>query len=359
MSLPPENPVLKILLWPFAICYGLIIYGRNLLYDLGIIHSVSFNLPVISVGNLAAGGTGKTPHVEYLLRLLNVHNVATLSRGYKRKTAGFIEASEKSTASDIGDEPLQIKNKFVDLIVAVDRNRVEGIKKLQLYHPDLDCIILDDAFQHRRVKPGIQILLMDYHRPISQDHLLPMGLLREGKRQVKRADIVIITKSPGMLDATTMEKVTTQIKTRVGQELFFTTLSYGELTPVFAGKGEMITRDYCRRATAGILMVTGIADPSLLKEHLVEISPALHEMNFRDHHYFNSRDIENIRARFSAIGQETKVIVTTEKDAARLREIPLDDELKSSMYYIPIEIKFLQGEEEKFNKIITDYVRKD
>ncbi len=246
----------QLVLFPFSCLYGFIVFVRNKFFDWNIQPSAEYDNAIISVGNLSTGGTGKTPHVEYIIRLLqNDYSLATLSRGYKRKTKGFLQASKDSTYHDIGDEPLQYSQKFSDINVAVDECRRRGIESINSQNPDLDVIILDDAFQHRYVKPGLSILTTDFHNLYVEDYCLPSGTLRESKRGAKRADVIIVTKSPRVLSPITRRRITELIKPRAYQELLFTYLDYSEPIPLSKEQPDILHKKY-----SSILMITGIAN---------------------------------------------------------------------------------------------------
>ena len=273
MPLPARNNY-TILLYPFSLIYGLMVWIRNSLFDIQAIKSIEFPIPLISVGNITVGGTGKTPHIEYLVELLkDEFTLATLSRGYKRKTRDFILADSLSGISDIGDEPVQIKNKYPDIHVAVDRRRVNGVRELMRRIPELDVILLDDAYQHRHIKPGLSILLIDFNRPLSEDHLLPAGRLREQGYERRRANIILITKCPDRLKPIERRIIVKDLKLYPFQHLFFTKLIYGKPVPVFADINKRIPLEEMKAAKPHILMVTGIAGPRLFKKHLRGISP--------------------------------------------------------------------------------------
>ena len=349
---------LSILLYPFSLLYGLIIYIRNFLYDYNIIKSHEFPIPIISVGNITVGGTGKTPHVEYLVRLLkDEFNLAVLSRGYKRRTRHFILAGPESGVPDIGDEPVQIKQKFPDVHVAVDRKRVNGVQQLMTRIPDLDVVLLDDAYQHRRIKPGLSILLIDFNRPIMKDRLLPVGLLREKAYEKRRADIILVTKCPDRLKPIERRLIVKDTALKAFQHLYFTRLGYREPVPLFMDAGPKITFSKIKAANPTILMVTGIAYPRIFKQHLRSISSRIKEMTFPDHHSFSQRDIKNILHAYHNMEGVDRFIFTTEKDAMRLKKFAnIELEVKSRMFYIPIETKFLNEDTENFNKQILKYV---
>ncbi|MCR5473122.1 MAG: tetraacyldisaccharide 4'-kinase [Prevotella sp.] len=355
-----EGDFIKTNRWlqPLSWFYGLGVRFRNTLFETGFLKSRSFSLPVISVGNITVGGTGKTPHVEYLIRLLQDHSrVAVLSRGYKRKSHGFQIANESSTARTIGDEPFQMKQKFPKVIVAVDKNRVHGIEALNQKYQDIDVILLDDAFQHRYVKPGINILLVDYHRLIIYDTLLPAGRLREPLTGKNRADMVIITKCPKDLKPMEYRVITKAMDLYPYQQIFFTTLEYGELTPLFKKEAPTVNLDKLK--DHNVLLLTGIASPRQMKEDLTPVVSKLSMLSFPDHHAFSQKDIEQISSEFTKL-PSPKCIVTTEKDAARIIGLEgLSKEIKENIYILPVRIKFMLNQEEKFNENIIGYVRKN
>ena len=355
-----EGDFIKINRWlqPLSWFYGLGVRFRNTLFETGFLKSRSFSIPVISVGNITVGGTGKTPHVEYLIRLLQDHSrVAVLSRGYKRKSHGFQIANESSTARTIGDEPFQMKQKFPKVIIAVDKNRVHGIEALNQKYQDIDVILLDDAFQHRYVKPGINILLVDYHRLIIYDTLLPAGRLREPLTGKNRADMVIITKCPKDLKPMEYRVITKAMDLYPYQQIFFTTLEYGELTPLFKKEAPTVNLDKLKDHNA--LLLTGIASPRQMKEDLTPVVSKLSMLSFPDHHAFSQKDIEQISSEFAKL-PSPKCIITTEKDAARFIGLEgLSNEIKENIYILPVRIKFMLNQEEKFNENIIGYVRKN
>ncbi len=356
----PGNPIIKALLTPFSLLYGIGVFFRNLCFDCGIFASREFPFPVISVGNITAGGTGKTPHVEYIVSLLKEEfSVAVLSRGYKRKSSGFVVASTASGVRDVGDEPLQIKKKFPDVEVAVDGNRVRGIVNLCRYNRKVNAVILDDAFQHRWVNPGIKVLLMDYNRPVTIDTLLPAGRLREFASARKLAGIVIITKCPADIKPIERRIIAKELDLLAWQSLFFTTFIYGDPVPVFSDSVPFPEREELKGMNSQILMVTGIVSPGPLIEHLSVISPVAEHLAFADHHKFTKRDAGKIGRVWKSMGGGRKFLVTTEKDAMRFREIGnyIDPEIRINMYYVPITISFVDNEGEPFKKKILNYVR--
>lgn len=356
-----EGDFIKINEWllPFSWLYGIGIRLRNRLFDIGVLKSRSFDIPVISVGNITVGGSGKTPHVEYLVRLLKDNTkVAVLSRGYKRKSKGYVLATKDTPTSEIGDESFQIKKKYPNIHVAVDKDRCHGIDKLigSAATNDTDVILLDDAYQHRYVKPGINILLVDYHRLITYDKLLPAGRLREPKEGKARADIVIVTKCPLDMKPMDFRVLIKTMNLRPYQSLYFTTLKYGSLKPLYCGKDielEEITENH------NILLLTGIASP---KQMIIDLKPyteKIFPMSFRDHHRFTQKDIRKLNERFATM-PEPKIIITTEKDATRLFGMDgLSDDVRHNIFALPIEVEFMLDKQDIFNKKIINYVRKN
>lgn len=352
---------------PFSWLYGFGVGFRNMLFEMGILKSRSYTVPVISVGNITVGGTGKTPHVEYLIRLLkDKANVAVLSRGYKRKSHGFVLADAETPMKMIGDEPYQMKQKFPDITVAVDSKRTRGIDHLigGEAGKDIDVVLLDDAFQHRYVKPGINILLVDYHRLIIYDELLPAGRLREPVKSKDRADIVIITKCPWNLKPMEFRVITKAMKLYPYQQLFFSTHEYEMPIAVFPeeqGKlGASETLDsLASLKDKNVLLLTGIGSPEQMKHDMEQMTDHVTPLTFRDHHDFKQKDIVAINEAFAAL-PEPKVIITTEKDATRLAVLEeLSSEVKQHLYKLPIYIQIMQDQEEQFNQTVLGYVRKN
>jgi len=356
-----EGDFIKINDWlrPLSWIYGCGVKLRNFLFDIGVLKSRAFDVPVISVGNITVGGTGKTPHVEYLVRLLQQHlRVAVLSRGYKRKTSGFLLATDTTTARDIGDEPFQMKQKFKGLTVAVCKQRVKGIERLVEQDHGLDVVLLDDAFQHRYVKPGVNILLVDYHRLIIYDKLLPAGRLREPLSGKNRADIVIVTKCPRELKPMEFRVITKAMDLFPYQRLFFTTLAYDPMRPLY--DKERGARPLAQlQQNEHVLLLTGIASPRQLIDDLSPFTSHLVPLTFPDHHAFTKKDIRRINDAFAAM-PAPKCIVTTEKDAARLPTADkLSPEARNGIYVLPMKIEFMLEQEDMFNEQILGYVRKN
>ena len=354
-----EGDFIKINEWllPLSWLYGLGVRFRNFLFDVGILKSQDYKVPIISVGNITVGGTGKTPHVEYLAKLLkDQFKVAVLSRGYKRKSHGYVLADKDTPMRQIGDEPYQMRQKFPGITVAVDKNRRRGIARLT-EDDTVDVILLDDAFQHRYVKPGINILLVDYHRLIIYDKLLPAGRLREPLPGKNRADIVIVTKCPKELKPMEYRVITRAMNLYAYQTLYFSTLEYGELRPVFPQVRSSLTLS--QLSSHNVLLLTGIASPRQLSEDLKPLVKSITPMPFADHHHFTQKDLLRLSATFEAM-PSPKVIITTEKDATRLNDAgELGDELRKAFYVIPVNIKFMLEQEDLFNQNIIGYVRKN
>lgn len=359
----PHNTLnIKKWLLPLSWLYGFVVFIRNKLFDCGVFKQKSYDIPVICVGNITVGGTGKTPHTEYLIELLqSEYRVAVLSRGYKRKSKGFVLAGKDSTVDQIGDEPYQIKEKYPEVIIAVDSERKRGIETL-LALPDNekpDVILLDDAFQHRYVKPSFSILLTDYNRLMTKDKLLPAGRLREPIHYAEKANIVIVTKCPDGITPLELRLLAKEIQVYPYQDLFYTFFRYGSLTPVFVEKGEELSLK--KLQNKDVLIVAGIANPRPFFRKVKRYAKHAETMQYADHYQFTLKDISDIKSRLSVMGDKEKVIVVTEKDAARFRSMDgLDDEIKSALYYLPIRVSFVNEEDKKlFNNKIVDHVREN
>jgi tetraacyldisaccharide 4'-kinase len=341
----------RILLLPFSLVYGLIVYVRNWMFDWKLLRSASFNLPIICIGNLAIGGTGKSPMVEFLIEKLQYSfRMAVLSRGYKRKTRGYALATKQSTALEIGDEPMQFFNKFPELTVAVGEERVVAIPQLLHDKPDTQVILLDDAFQHRWVKAGFNILLTDYNNLFSRDWFLPTGDLRDQKKSARRAEIIVVTKCPPDLSIGEKSQLRAEIKPRADQPVFFSTISYGQ-------PYQVITREpWTPDKSTEVLLITGIANPGALKKHLEEKFNGYDELAFSDHHIFTIDDLNYILKKFNQIQSPGKIMLTTEKDAVRLQKFSL--QLRELPFFVmPIQPVFLFGEENQFTRLITTFIQ--
>jgi tetraacyldisaccharide 4'-kinase len=353
--LPHIYPALR----PLAFLYGLGVRLRNRLFDRGILTSKSFDTPVLCVGNLTVGGTGKTPHTEYLIRLLQQEfRVAVLSRGYKRKSKGYLLADAQTPMAQLGDEPYQMKHKFPAIQMAVDADRCHGIEQLtqQPAAQRPEVILLDDAYQHRYVKPGLTLLLIDYHRPVYDDLLLPAGRLREPVKGKARAQAVIITKCPQGVPAEECQRIAERLQLTPQQPLFFTTLRYGALTPLFNRSLEARPLESLKPEEQ-VLLLTGIASPARLVEELSKHTSAVRSLYYPDHHAFTPKDLQQIAQTFRSLDPAHRLVITTEKDATRLLDLPLSEEIKRNIYTLPIEVEFLHGQAQQFNQYITNYVR--
>ncbi|MBT4414641.1 MAG: tetraacyldisaccharide 4'-kinase [Polaribacter sp.] len=335
----------RFLLFPFAILYDLITSIRNFFFNSGFLKETSFQTPIIVVGNLNVGGTGKTPQIEYLVRLLkDVYNISVLSRGYKRKTKGFVRLNENHTAKDVGDEPLQYFKKFSKITVAVDENRVEGVNNLvQQIAPEV--VLLDDAYQHRKIKGSFYILLTKHDDLFTDDFLLPMGNLRESRAGANRADLIIVTKCPFDLKEVEKNKIKRKLQ-RYKKEVYFTTISYADKT---SGSQQLSLDDL---KNIEVLLITGIANPNPLLEFLTKKEIKFTHLKFSDHHHFSSREIEEIQQKFEAMSAANKLILTTEKDYTRLSR-----KLKE-LSFLEIKTRFLDGEN-KFNAIIKSHIQQN
>jgi len=341
----------RYLLLPFSLIYGGIVWLRNWCYNKNIFRSASFNFPVICVGNLAVGGTGKTPMTEYIIRLLqNDFNTATLSRGYKRKTTGFAIAGQNTTALDIGDEPMQFHQKFPEVTVAVGEERLVAIPQLLHDKPGTQVIILDDAFQHRAVRAGLNILLTEHKNLYINDLMLPAGDLRDVRVSSKRADIIVVTKCKN-IDEEERNIIIKQINPLEKQQVFFTEIIYSKPYHLFTKALSNIT------AATDILLICGIANPKPLKDFLTANVNTYDMLRYPDHHIFHTNDLAEIKKQFEKIASQDKVILTTEKDAVRLQKF--EEELKDfPIYVIPIEHHFLFDEGNVFDQQVIDFIQK-
>lgn len=341
---------LRFILWPFLLVYWLGIGIRNWLYDKNILKSSTFGLPLICVGNLAVGGTGKSPMVEYLVEKLRMrYRVATLSRGYKRKTRGYALAGSDTTALEIGDEPMQFHLKFPDVPVAVGESRLEAIPQLLHDRPDTQVILLDDAFQHRSIRAGLNILLTEKERLFTRDHFLPVGNLRDQKKSYKRAQLIIVTKCDATLSLQEKMSITKELKPLKDQQVYFTSLQYGKISHI-------VNRDEWREdKETSVLLVIGIANPEPLQRYISSWARETEMMHYPDHHIYTIDDLRNIRERFGKIPSPRKIIITTEKDSVRLDKF--STELKTlPVYTLPVRHSFLFGEEGKFLEEVVGFV---
>ncbi|MBA3705462.1 MAG: tetraacyldisaccharide 4'-kinase [Bacteroidetes bacterium] len=359
--------LLRILVFPISLLYGVIVFFRNKLYDWRLLSSTEFTIPTISVGNLSIGGTGKTPHIEYLVRLLKPEfYIATLSRGYGRKTRGFILSDTQSSVADIGDEPLQYKKKFNGLRVAVDESRVRGIKKLLENFPSLQAVLLDDAFQHRAIKSGLSIVLTDYSKTYLKDYMMPSGALREFRCGIQRADIIIVSKCPEILLAIERKRLINAINPLPYQNLYFSYIKYGDFIPLYTNNNPF-TKEYYIEHNYSALLLTGIANTRNLEHYLKEKLKQIVPAKFPDHHQFTKSDLGKVKELFNTITSQNKIILCTEKDAMRLQTPELKTILDTlPVFYMRIEVCFHdkdkdarlnEGVGQEFNEKILHYVR--
>jgi tetraacyldisaccharide 4'-kinase len=341
---------------PIALLYGLITRIRNLLFDLKILRSEKFEIPVIAIGNLVAGGSGKTPMVEYIIKLINNDkSIATLSRGYKRKTKGYRLAGENESVETLGDEPLQYHQKFSNLNVAVCESRTEGINQLLTDMPSLQAIILDDAFQHRYVKPQLSILVTDYFKLFTRDNLLPYGRLREPISGRKRADIIVVTKTPRVFSPIVRKQILEEIKPFPGQLVCFSFINYLPFVPVYGSECATLGDN---ESVYSIIMLTGIGNPGPLQEYLRRKCTDLELMEFGDHHMFSNKELLLLKDKFKYLPTKRKIIVTTEKDAKRLQNAEAEKILgKLPIYYAPIEFEFYPADKQLFDKAVKSALK--
>jgi len=341
----------RVLLLPFAVLYGGIVYLRNWMYNKQYLKSVGFNIPIICVGNLSLGGTGKSPMVEHILSILSdEYKIATLSRGYKRKTKGYALANNNTTALEIGDEPMQFHIKFPNVSVAVCERRIEAIPQLIQDIPNLKGIILDDAFQHREITAGLNVLLTDYNNLYCDDIFFPTGDLRDQRKAAHRASIIVVTKCPSNLSLEQRDEIIEKLYPAQHQSIFFTSIEYDTPYHIYNPNDEWVLslRDE-------VLLVCGIANPLPLKEYLHEHTNTYYQISYSDHHIFSIEDLKEIKEKFEQIPSKSKLILTTEKDAVRL--VKYTEELNDiPLYVLPIKPHFLFDAEIAFNKLVIDYL---
>ena len=346
-----RKSIMDALLTPFAWGYGAGVWLRNAAFNIGVLPQEEFDVPVVSVGNITVGGTGKTPHVEYIIeKLYSRYHIAVLSRGYKRKTKGFILASNNSTPRDIGDEPYQIYRKYSGLItLAVCESRRKGIRELMRIDPNINLILMDDGFQHRYVKPKVNVVLVDYNHPPYDDRMMPLGTLREPARNVLRGDIVVVTKCPTDITAMDIRMVKKNLALFPYQGLFFSNIRYADPIPVFPVQSPQLTSLQWLHDDDAVLCLTGSATPKPLVRYLRQFSTHLKVMHFDDHHFFTRRDFNDIFKVYNQLEGKRKFIITTEKDAVRIMNNPYYPPTKRNcIYYIPIKVGFLELEGSNF-----------
>lgn len=352
--------LIRVLLLPFSFLYGIITFIRNVLFNIGILKSKNFNTYSISVGNITVGGTGKTPHIEYLIQLFKESKkIATLSRGYKRQTKGYVEANSKSTYKDIGDEPMQFQTKFPEVAVVVDEDRRRGISTIEKnIAPNL--ILLDDCFQHRWVKPNLNIVLIEYSSVGDSQFMLPSGELREWKSGTKRADIIVVTKSPAIYSPIEHRRIKELINPLSHQATFFSFIDYKPIKAFNKKAESILEKEGFKLEDYKALVLAGIAKTGPLIDHLQKQAKDVLTAEYSDHHSFKPADIVRVTNQFNEIISQNKVIITTEKDAMRLKDdrlAPLLEEFP--IFYIPIEIKFhkVNEEERTFDQTIIEHVQ--
>lgn len=345
--------VIRILLLPFSLIYGVIIYLVNFLYESEVLKASKFNIPVIGIGNLSMGGTGKTPHIEYLIEMLKDYiDLATLSRGYKRQTKGFRFVQDTDTALTVGDEPLQYRRKYKDILVAVSESRAYAIPQIIQQYPTTQAVLLDDSFQHRSVKPGLNILLTSYDDLFTDDYILPMGRLREWRSGYKRADIIIVSKCPSVITAEDKERIHQKIKPKSSQKLFFSYFQYDYPYYMYQ-PSERISFD----KGLTVILISAIANTEYLLQYLDNEVDNIFNIEYTDHHMFDYHDIEKLIKIYSNTSGERKIILTTEKDAMRL-EIHKET-LKANnipVFILPVKVKFHDNEAADFDASIKSFL---
>jgi tetraacyldisaccharide 4'-kinase len=345
----------ELLLTPLSWLYGLGVFIRHKLFDLKILKSVEFNIPIVCVGNIAVGGTGKTPHTEYLISYLSrQYNVGILSRGYGRKTKGFIEATRESSYREIGDEPKQIKQKFPNIPVCVCEKRVDGIKKMRELHPEINLIILDDAFQHRYVEPWINIVLVDFNNPFYEDKLMPLGTLRDLKKQMNRAHVVIMTKVNRTLTPLDLRITKKKLALLPFQNLYYTEIVYDELMPMFWSEHQPKPKDKGK-----VIVMTGIARPESLYKYLESKYEIVEKIEYPDHHAYKVYDLKKLEQILSKYPNDT-IVVVTEKDSVKLsNKNKISKTIQDRLYYAPIGIQFIDDRRDNFHNLLNTYVREN
>lgn len=351
--------IFKLIIYPISLLYGMIMSIRNFLFDLGILRSKRTPISSIVVGNLKTGGTGKTPHVEFLIsRLKNQFNIAVLSRGYGRGTSTFIIADESSTSKHIGDEPLQIKNKFNDIIVAVNANRNEGVNKILKAYPKTNLVILDDAYQHRYLQPNICILLTEYSDLYIDDLILPTGNLREFVSGANRADVIVVTKSPELLSPIDKRLIVDKLNVKSHQTVFFSYTCYKNIRDLNNNTSSEYDFKMLKKEKYSVLLFTGIADATNINYYIKNNVHDFKSIEFPDHYHYKNHDINKIKNIFDSIENPNKIILTTEKDAMRLKDESFKDLIVNlPIFYIPIDVKIHNDREEELINKILEHVR--
>ncbi|MEM9822098.1 MAG: tetraacyldisaccharide 4'-kinase [Bacteroidota bacterium] len=348
-----QQTLVKLLLAPFSLLYGFGVSIRDFFYRSGVLKGVSFSIPVISVGNLSIGGAGKTPHIEYLIRLLKDYiYIATISRGYRRKTRGFQLVRPRNNAEQVGDEPLQFKRKFPDILVSVSESRTFAIPKILGLQPQTQTILLDDAFQHRSVEPGLNILLTEYQYPFTRDYLLPSGRLREWRSAYRRADFIVVSKCPAVLSAEDRQRMVDEIRPLKWQQIYFSYYDYQAPYYLFHPGQRLLLR-----ADLDVLLICAIARTDYLLSYLEPRVRSVKVLEYEDHHYFTHFDLSNLKQAYERIEGKTKVILTTEKDAMRLelhRKYIIEHQLP--IFALPIQVRFHGEDAQRFDRDVKEYL---
>lgn len=348
-----QNVLFKVLMAPFSLLYGLGVSLRNTFYKTGLLKSISFSVPVISVGNLSVGGAGKTPHIEYLIRMLRQYlNVATVSRGYKRKTKGFLFVQPNMNAESVGDEPLQFKRKFQDVAVSVCESRAFAIPEIIGVKPDTQVVLLDDAFQHRAIQPGLNILLTEYSHPFTKDFLLPSGRLREWRSAYQRADVVVVSKCPTEVSQEDKERMTKEIAPLDHQKIFFSYYDYDPPYYIFDSRYRVRLEP-----DMSVLLICAIARTDYLVDYLNDKVANVRVLEYEDHHYYSKYEVANLQSTFEKWDADKKIIITTEKDAMRFElHQQFMRENKMPVFALPVRVKFHFDEGEKFDQAVKEFL---
>ncbi len=348
-----QHYLIKLLLAPFSLLYGVGVSVRDMLYRNGVLKGVEFNVPVISVGNLSVGGAGKTPHIEYLIRLLKEYlEVATLSRGYSRKTKGFLTVQTGMTAEQAGDEPLQFKRKFPDIHVTVAESRTFGIPQIMMDRPSTQVVLLDDAFQHRSIKPGLNILLTEFDRPFTRDFLLPSGRLREWRSAYRRADIIVVSKCPLQVTEAERQALVAEIKPLPHQQLYFSYYDYFQPYYILDSRYQLHLRE-----DMDVLLICAIAGTDYLVRYLEERVNTVTVLEYEDHHYFTRHDVAHLQSTYERLESDKKVVITTEKDAMRLElHKAFLQEQRLPVFALPVQVRFHFDQGPVFDEQIKSFL---
>ncbi len=352
--------VWQLLLFPFSILYGIVVGIRNVFYNIGLFKSRTYEKSIILIGNLTTGGTGKTPHVEIVNSILSKSRISTavLSRGYKRRKRGLLEVNENDFAKDVGDEPKQIKHKFPQTLVVCDGNRRRGLDYIFTQHPEADVVIMDDGFQHRAIKPSLSILLKDYNDLGKPNFLIPAGRMRESSVAERRADVIIISKTPPFFSPLEKRLMKERIQNYAAQKIFFSYMVHGKLFSLQDDKPSLFDLDYYAERSYSILTFSGIADSSNFQSHIKEKFKNVTQLNFSDHHDYSKEEMKKIVEKFHKIDNENKIIITTEKDAMRLMNPDFTEILEDlPLFYLGISVEFHHNDLEAFSDVILSHVR--